>query len=209
MEDNQAARSSDKAQKSGKFRALEVIVLYICLPSAVFTLLFIGMKQLLGYRRPTSAWVLIGAGIALVLGWAVYLVLRKKPFSSNCFLYASVLAFMFITIVSQGIPHRREAEVWLNALLAVSAFVFFAALVYWIIKHTAISFTIVCSIAYMLLLSLTVYSFTEIYDGKATATTYIILAAIAVSILLLNLPHIRKRFRKNDEPPGEDSEPRE
>ena len=61
MEDNQAARSSDKAQKSGKFRALEVIMLYICFPAAVFTLLFIGMKQLMGYCRPTSAWVLIGA----------------------------------------------------------------------------------------------------------------------------------------------------
>ena len=189
------------AGKAGRLRVLEIILLYVILPGALIALFLIGLRPLLLSRRPAaSAWWMTGAGILLVIAWAVWFLVRRKPVTPGGCMLAAFVLFCVTSPLLASLPNRHPAY-WPFTVAAVAASLLFLGSVVWLlvvspkVRDFLLRY-VGSTLLYLLLMSLLMTSFTELVYGKANTSTFLRLAAAAAVIFLVYLPRIIRHFRK-------------
>ena len=187
--------------KAGHRRVLKIILLYVLMPVAVIALFSAGLQPLLLSRRPAvSAWWLTGAGAALVVGWAVWFLVRRKPVTPGGCLLVSFVLFCIAASLLASLPRRHPAWWPVTVAAAVSSLLFLGAVVWLLVKNPRARDFLLryvgSTLLYLLLMYLLMTSVTELIYGKANTNTFLRLAAVAGIVLLVNLPGIIRHFRK-------------
>ena len=189
------------AGKTGWRRVLEIILLYVLLPGALIALFLIGLRPLLLSRRPpASAWWLTGAGAVLVIGWAVWFLVRRRPVTPGGCMLAAVVIFYITSPLLSSLPDRHPAYWPFTVAAVVSLLLFLGAVVWWLVKSPKARDFLLrhvgSTLLYLLLMYLLMTSVTELIYGKANTNTFLRLAAAAGIVLLVYLPGIIRHFRK-------------
>ena len=194
----EAQVSQFEQKKTSRRRNLEIILLYICLPLAVSWLFIDSLLKLAGRRPPTSAWVMAGTGLCLIIGWVVYLIVRKKPLTPTGCLLASFIGLIISTTVMASIPRYNRAYSWYFSAVIIFSVLLIVSLVWCIIRYpkfrsVLLYFLITVFSGAFLMFVMT--GVTEIVYGKGTVFSYLRIAAFIAVLVLVNVKDIRKHFR--------------
>lgn len=189
-------------KKTRRQRNLEVFLLYICLPFTVSWLLIDSLQKLAGRRPPTSAWVMAGAGLCLIIGWVVYLIVRKKPVTPTGCLLASSVGLIISTTIMASIPRYNRTYSWYYGAVIVFSVLLIVSLVWCIIRYPKFRSVML----YFLILALSgaflmfvITGVTEIVYGKGTVLSYLRIVAFIAVLVLVNVKDIRFRKKKASE----------